>query len=60
MKLDKDYDEESFEDQQLRAECRKKWENEPNLRKEFRDKFGTYFAFEKNKHHSKIFISGKG
>lgn len=53
---EKDYDEESFEDQQTRAECRKNWEKDSQLRKEFKDKFGAYFAYEKNKHRSKIFV----
>lgn len=41
---------ESFEDQQLRKECRQKWEQDSSLRKEFCNDFGGYFAYEKNKH----------
>lgn len=55
--MEKDYDEESFEDQQIRKECREKWAENPALRKEFGNKFGSYFAYEKNK--GKSTLSGK-
>lgn len=52
-----DYEKVSFEDQELRKDCRGKWEESPSLRKEFSGDFGKFFAYEKNK--GKTSLAGK-
>jgi hypothetical protein len=46
-----DYEKITFEDAQLKKECSKNWENNPSLRKEFRNDFMAYFSYEKHKDH---------